>query len=267
MPRKRKESRPAEAEPSSQAQGKGRRVNILHRDDAVIVAEKPPLTDVLPGFSDAPSLVEQIEVMADLDDEDFLFPVCPPADEASGLVLIARDEAAHIRLIEQIDNGELEMVHLCLVRGRPIQENGTIEQRLFDNRPGGGLVRVDEENGERALTEWRVLDAFIEFALLECIPRTAIDQQIRPHLSSIGMPLVVDRAYGGGRSLLLSSFKANYRPSRRREERPLIQRLSLHVERLRFRHPTFGASIEFSAERPKDFRAAVHQLERFGRIP
>lgn len=266
MRRKDAEFEPAEEEQPTRGEGRGRGVKILHIDDAVIVVDKSPLIGIEPGFSDDPSVIERLEAEADLSDEGSLFPVCPLANEASGMLLIARDEETHAQLVEQINARTLEQVHAVLVRGRPMQESGTIEKRLFDNRPGGGYVRIDENHGKPAMTEWRVLDAFIEFALLECIPRTAIDQQIRPHLSHIGMPLVVDPAYGGGRSLMLSSFKAKYHPSKRRPERPLIQRLSLHVQTLRLNHPKTNEPMELHAEWAKDFRAAVHQLGRFGRI-
>jgi 23S rRNA-/tRNA-specific pseudouridylate synthase len=128
-------------------------------------------------------------------------------------------------------------------------------------------MKVDPEQGERAVTEWRVRDRYVGFGLLECIPRTFVPDQIRAHLEAAGMPLAVDPAYGGGKDVLLSSFKAGYRPSRRRPERPLIQRLSLHAEVLLFTHPVSGERLQFEVPPPHDLRAAIHQLGRFGRMP
>jgi len=81
------------------------------------------------------------------------------------------------------------------------------------------------------------------------------------------MPLAVDPAYGGGRELMLSSFKSGYRPSRRRAEKPLLARLSLHVARIAFDHPESGSRLSLSAAPPRDFRAAVQQLAKYGRLP
>ena len=104
------------------------------------------------------------------------------------------------------------------------------------------------------------------FALLECRPRTAVPGQIRRHLAAVGMPLAVDPVFGGADELMLSSFKAGYRPSRRHGEKPLIARATLHAESVRFRHPKTGAPMRLEAPIPRDFRAALHQLDRFGRI-
>ena len=86
------------------------------------------------------------------------------------------------------------------------------------------------------------------------------------HLKSIGLPLAIDPLYNptfNPHGLYLSSFKRGYRPAAGREERPLIDRLTLHAERLRFLDLD-GNDIEVVAPLPKDFRAALNQLHRFG---
>jgi 23S rRNA-/tRNA-specific pseudouridylate synthase len=187
--------------------------------------------------------------------------------DASGLLLIARSPTIAEQLQAQVLERQMEQRYLALVRGRPGQNTGTISRYLFDDAAGGGVVRVDGQRGSPAITDWRLLESYVGFALLECTPRTLVRSQIRAHLQAADMPLLVDRRYGGGDALYLSSFKAGYRPSRQHEERPLIKRLTLHAVGVSFNHPTAGRQMRFEALPPKDFRAAMHQLGRFGRLP
>ncbi len=98
--------------------------------------------------------------------------------------------------------------------------------------------------------------------LLECRPLTGRRHQIRVHLAAAGHPLTVDPLYGGGQSVLLSHYKPGYRPSRRHDERPLINRLTLHAARLTIEHPRSGERMTFEAPLPKDLRATINQLAR-----
>ena len=107
-----------------------------------------------------------------------------------------------------------------------------------------------------------------EQTALEHIVKSSSERvdQVRLHLQAAGMPLAVDTEYGGDPALMLSSFKPDYRPSRRHEERPLIGRISLHALAIESKHPASGAPIRIEAPLPKDFRAALNQLDKHGRI-
>jgi 23S rRNA-/tRNA-specific pseudouridylate synthase len=239
---------------------------ILYRNDQLIVLDKPAglLTDEI--VAEMQVGLEAVAGTGEPVGDGLLRAVYSVDDGASGLLLVATSPEAAAQLERQLDEKVLEVKWLALVRARPGQTSGTINRPLLDNSAGGGVVRVDEHQGHPAVTEWRLLDSYIGFALLECIPRTRIARQIRAHLQAEGMPLVVDPRYGGGEGLLLSSFKAGYRPSRRREERPLIRRLTLHAQSLTFAHPITGEQMHFESPPPKDLKAALHQLDRFGRM-
>jgi 23S rRNA-/tRNA-specific pseudouridylate synthase len=238
---------------------------VLHRDDHVIVLDKP--SGVTAEEVVAALFAAGEGVAADaLAGAELPLAVYPLDTGASGVLLAAGDAETRAQLERQIADGALVLSCMALVRARPGQTSGTISRPLLDNSAGGGLVRVDEQHGRPAVTEWRLIENYIGFALLECIPRTRIACQIRSHLQAEGMPLVVDPRYGGGGELMLSSFKAGYRASRRREERPLICRLTLHARLLTFTHPVTGKQMHFESPPPKDMRAALHQLDRFGRM-
>src|SRR5205807_2170696 len=110
---------------------------------------------------------------------------------------------------------------------------------------------------------------FREMTLLRVFPKTGKTHQIRVHLRSIGLPLAIDPLYhsippGRPSGIFLSRFKRDYSPTRDEEERPLIDRLTLHAEKLTFVDRQ-GQTISVTCPLPKDFRAALNQLRRWGK--
>ncbi len=104
--------------------------------------------------------------------------------------------------------------------------------------------------------------------LLRIRPQTGKTHQIRVHLKHIGLPLVIDPLYnptgaGAPVGLFLSSFKRGYR-AKQVEERPLIERLTLHAEKLRIAHPS-GHDLEIIAPLPKDLRSTLNMLGKYAR--
>jgi 23S rRNA-/tRNA-specific pseudouridylate synthase len=86
-------------------------------------------------------------------------------------------------------------------------------------------------------------------------------------MAAIGHPLTVEPLYGGGMAVMLSSYKSDYRKSRRHEERPLIDRLTLHALRITIQHPRGTRAMTVEAPLPKDFRATLTQLGRLLNAP
>ena len=125
-------------------------------------------------------------------------------------------------------------------------------------------MTVLRHGGRPARTLWRVEASFREYALLRVFPKTGKTHQIRVHLQSIELPLAVDSLYnpGAGEGLLLSQFKRGYRAKPGVEERPLIGRLTLHAERIRFADLS-GSVVEVVAELPKDFRSVLNMLRKY----
>jgi 23S rRNA-/tRNA-specific pseudouridylate synthase len=243
-------------------------VEIIHHDNDLILVNKPAGTWLTGGPDERPGVIEQLAGQGIISgDDQELHPACLLEPDASGLLALARTKDLADRMPDQLADHTLELRFLAIVRGPVATESGTIDRPIRQNARRRGPPCIDDQNGMTAVTDWRLLDAFIGFALLECSPRTAVEGQVRLHLESAGMPLAVDPIRGGAACLMLSSFKAGYRPSRRRPERPLIQRLSLHASSIAFQHPATGEPMLSQAQPPKDFRAALHQLDRFGRLP
>lgn len=240
---------------------------IIHLDDSIIVLNKPPRVSLDLDWDDQPTVLAQLESAGRISTEESPISAYMLEPRLSGLAVLARNDTVLAGLHEQMAGDSFVLTCLALVRGRVESTEGTIDEPVGERSRTNPLLRVDTEAGRPAITKWQTRDTFIGAALLECTTQPADPNQIRAHLQHIGLPLMVDSSYGGGTSLMLSSFKAGYRPSGRHPERPLIDRISMHVLRLRLKHPVTGEDLAFEAELHKDFRAALHQLDRFGRLP
>ena len=233
---------------------------ILYLDAEVVVVDKPPHVLSVPGRGDHPNVIDRLRGRPELTGNDALRVVHRLDRDASGVQMYARTLHAQRELVRQFSERRVEKVYLALVTGY-VPEDGEVDlPLLFDRRLG--RVRPARTRGKPALTRYRVAQRVAGNTLLECRPVTGRLHQIRAHLAAIGHPLTVDPEYGGGLAVLLSSLKAGYKPSRRHDERPLIERLTLHAASIRFVHPTSAAPMTIASPLPKDFRVTVAQLAR-----
>jgi 23S rRNA pseudouridine1911/1915/1917 synthase len=159
----------------------------------------------------------------------------------SGLMIVAKDDQAHQALVRMLAEHSIERTYLALVRGSPPHDAFTVEAPLARRR---ARVAVRAGAGVEASTDFEVRERFPATTLLVARPRTGRTHQIRVHLSSIGHPVVGDRAYGGGgdaaRHLGLS--------------RPF-----LHAWRLEFDHPITGTGIELEEPLPDELTEALQR--------
>lgn len=170
--------------------------------------------------------------------------------DTSGLLLIARTGLAARRLGDSFRDRETEKLYWAVVVGMPPRPEGAIDLPLA-KRPGARdreLMQVDEENGQKALTHFRVLDhAGKRAALLALWPRTGRTHQLRVHCAEIGCPILGDGKYGGEEALLSAVADA--------------RRLHLHARRLVLPHPSGRGELAIDAQPPPHFRRTV---EAFG---
>lgn len=222
----------------------------------VVVVDKP--SGMLCGFSgqDGPGVLS----LLDTPDAATLRPVTRLDPQTSGATLYARSAEAERALTGQLRDGTAWVVYHALVSGHS-EDTGEIEL-LVGHDKRTGLTRVDPRHGKPACTRYVTLQRVAGASLLECRTQPERPNPLRAHLSAVGLPLLVDPPYGGGTGVLLSMFKPGYRPSRRRDERPLLERLSLHAARVELDSPADGRRVELDAPMPKDLRAVLAQLGR-----
>lgn len=236
-------------------------ITLLHVDAALVAIDKPPGVLSAPGRSAHATVAGLLRGRPELADNPALRIVHRLDKEASGVLLYARTLAAQRHLVAQFAARRVEKVYLALVQGYVAAEEGAVDLGLvYDRR--GNRVRAVAGRGRPARTLYRVLERVAGNTVLECRPVTGRLHQVRAHLAALGHPLTVDPLYGGGQAVFLSQYKAGYRASRRRPERPLIDRLTLHSLRITLEHPETGRPLTLEAPLPKDLAATIRQLGR-----
>ncbi len=238
-------------------------LTILHEDDAIVVLDKPSGLPCIPErHGEATTVLHALKAMIEQPAGQLLRVVHRLDRDTSGVMLVARTAEAQRGLTAQFMARTIVKTYLAIVRGRPTEPAGRVDAPIGQKRGSLVSVCINPKRSRPAVTDWEVVEAFIGYTLVRCRPLTGRQHQIRVHMQVAGLPLAVDELYGGGSGILLSSFKPGYQPSRRHEERPLIDRLTLHAESIEFDHPKTGSRMRFESPLPKDFRATLNQLRR-----
>ncbi|MFT3787138.1 MAG: RluA family pseudouridine synthase [Tepidisphaeraceae bacterium] len=258
------------------------RLHILFDDADVVAIEKPAGLPTIPAAGQHGSVLrwlgEQLGLPSKGQADPRVRPVHRLDQDTSGVLLFVKNRPAQQAISNQFQNNLTQKRYLAIVAGVPSSESGEVDARLERKPNDPHRMRV-HRNGKPAVTHWKVLQRFRDFSLLEVFPKTGKTHQIRVHLAHIGHPLAVDPLYGNKPKvvlrdddepqkprpigLYLSSIKRNYRETGE-PERPLIGRLTLHAESLALCHPN-GSDLRLQCDPPKDFRAAINQLTKFGR--
>ena len=180
----------------------------------------------------------------------------------SGVIVFARHADSHKALSQLFEARETEKIYLGLVHGIPLSQSGTIDAPMMQH-PGKETKMVVHTKGKPSVTEYEVLEQFRLYAWMQFNILTGRMHQIRVHMQHIGHPIVCDDIYGKPDPVLLSSIKRKFHLSKNEEaERPLLSRLALHAAQLKF--TLNGKSYAFEAELPKDLKATLQQLRKWG---
>ena len=247
-------------------------LTILWSDANLVAVNKPAGLATIPGRGETDSVLERLAAQLGLPHtgtQDPRVRVVHRLDkDTSGVLLFAKNVGAQRHLSHQFQNNTIEKEYLALVHGRPSEAEGDINAPLAPHPTNPKRMTVFK-HGRPARTLWRVEETFRDFALVRCFPKTGKTHQIRVHLKHAGMPLAIDPLYNPPRpgvepGIRLSQFKRDYRPTRGEQERPLMERLTLHAHRVTFENVD-RARVTVEAELPKDFRALLNQLRRHSR--
>ncbi|MBI3879831.1 MAG: RluA family pseudouridine synthase [Verrucomicrobia bacterium] len=183
--------------------------------------------------------------------------------ETSGVILLAKEKPALVKLADQFGTEKPAKLYLALVNGSPAEDRFTVDAAIGPDQRTPGRMRVNQQDGKPARTEFEVVERFGGFALLHCRPATGRTHQLRVHLRHVGLPIVGDAAYRGAHLFLSTLKRGNYRLKEGREERPLIPRLALHAHQLTVAHPVTGEPVTITAPLPKDFNVALKYLRKY----
>lgn len=183
--------------------------------------------------------------------------------DTSGCLLLAKGLDAARHFDAAFRERRVHKVYVALVAGVPRSDRLQVDAWLGPDprRPGKVVSRDEPRRGFReAHTEVLVRARFDRHALLELHPTTGRGHQLRAHLQSIGHPIVGDGDYGG-EVLLLSRLKRDYKKRTGVEERPLVQRMFLHAERLSF-EDVGGQRVDVETPLPDDLATALRRIEK-----
>ncbi len=161
--------------------------------------------------------------------------------DTSGLLIIAKNDKAHINLSEQIKNREITKKYVALVRGIIKENNATIDMPIGRSDKDRKKMAV-RKDGKNAVTHFDVIKRFDGYTYLDIKIDTGRTHQIRVHLAEIGYPIVGDSVYSNGKN-------------------PFgVEGQMLHAKSLEFKHPTTGKLIKLEAPLPEYFEIVLKKL-------
>lgn len=183
--------------------------------------------------------------------------------DTSGLLLIAKEEMAMMKLARQFFEHTVERTYVALVWGKPSPPDGTIDQRLARSPKDRRLMEVTqkEDIGKHAITHYKTLENFSFTSLIQLNLETGRTHQIRAHMKWLGNPLFADEMYGGFSILKGPSF-SKYKAFVENAFQ-LCPRQALHAKSLGFVHPSTGKWMQFDSEIPADMEAVVSKWREF----
>lgn len=163
--------------------------------------------------------------------------------DTSGLLIVAKNDAAHLALSRQLEDHSLSRTYEAIVVGGFSEDTGTVDAPIA-RHPRERKRMAVVPNGKRAVTHWRVVERFRGHTWVECALETGRTHQIRVHMAHLGRPLLGDTVYGAKKPV------------------PGLAGQCLHAARLRFVHPTTGSEMVLEAPLPDWFATVAARLRR-----
>ena len=171
--------------------------------------------------------------------------------DTSGLMVVAKSDAAHEGLARQFADHSIERAYLAVCNGHPNPSEGTVSERIGRsdaNRKKMAVLPKDSSRGKHAVTRYKMLRKMNDCSLVECRLETGRTHQVRVHLASIGHALVGDPVYGRTTPALRPILKSLD-----------FRRQALHAAVLGFIHPVTGHRLSFSSDLPSDMAELIDQ--------
>ncbi len=161
--------------------------------------------------------------------------------DTTGLMVVAKNNNAHLFLSEQIKERKVSRLYMALVEGELPENKGMVDAAIGRHKNDRKKMAVDIKDGRRAVTHYSVIKRYHGFTLLECALETGRTHQIRVHLSYIGYPVVGDSVYG-------------------KKDTRQMQGQALHAYKLILTHPVTKETMTFTAPLPDDFNELLERI-------
>ncbi len=256
-------------------------LDILYEDDDLVVVDKPPGMIVHPAKGHwrgtlAAALAFHFQQLSTSGGVHRPGIVHRLDRDTSGVIVVAKHDRAHDHLAAQFKARTVKKEYLAIVRGVPDRDADVIDKPIGPHPKlrEAKAIRPGHPDAKEALTTFEVLERFERFSLLRVRPKTGRTHQIRVHLTSIGLPILCDKMYGGsaeanrGELLPKMASVAERREGMEPSTHVILSRQALHAARLAFDLPSSGARVAFEAPLPTDLAAVVECLRNSsGRVP
>lgn len=215
-------------------------VEVIYEDDDIIVVNKPKGLVVHPANGNPDGTLVNAIMAICKDSLSGIGGEIRPGivhridKDTSGILIVAKNDKAHINLSEQIKNHEVEKVYIALARGIIKENEATINMPIGRSDKDRKKMAVTKK-GKEAITHFKVLERYYDdnCTLLEVRIETGRTHQIRVHLAEIGHPIIGDTTYSSGKN------------------KWGIQGQCLHAKSLKFKHPTTGKIMKLEAKKPE----------------
>ena len=242
-------------------------LDILYEDNDIIVINKLPGVVVHPGAGNYEKTIVNGLLFKYQNNLSSVGGKLRPGivhridKDTSGVIVVAKNDDAHINLSRQFSEHTIERVYETLIWGSLKPQNGKITERITRSSKNRQLMTVGKERGKIAITNYKTLKIFKnsnlpKISLVECKLETGRTHQIRVHMNFKGNPILGDSSYGKN--------KKKFKKIDQNIEKKInsFKRQALHAKILGFIHPTKKKEIFFEAKRPRDFDDLIKSLNK-----
>ena len=236
-----------------------KKVQIIFENEDFVAVNKPA------GLLTIPDRENKLPSLKQILSEKYghIYTVHRLDRDTAGLLLFAKNEAAHKYFSGLFEDRKIEKYYLGVVKGKPSASKGMIDAPIAEHPVIKGKMVV-HRSGKASSTGYEVLEGHNSYSLVAFQLFTGRTHQIRVHAQHMGHPLACDPLYGDGKPVLLSEIKKKYKLSKLElEERPVISQLALQSYRLVF-NDREGQKHDIQIDMPKEYRALMNQISKAG---
>ena len=219
-------------------------IDIVYEDEDIVVVNKSPNMVVHPTKRhQSGTLANALMYYFKESNQKCIVRLVSRLDmDTSGLIIIGKNQYAHMELSKDMSENKIEKRYLAVVHGHMKDTEGTIDLPIYRPEEEGTIRRVIDERGQRSITHYKVVERFKDSDLVECLLETGRTHQIRVHLSSLGHPIWGDTLYG---------FE---------EDSEIIKRQALHAYGLDFKSPRTKKELSLRADLPEDIGVLIETI-------
>lgn len=220
-------------------------IDIVYEDEDIIVVNKGPNMVVHPTKRhQSGTLANALMYYFKESNQKCIVRLVSRLDmDTSGLIIIAKNQYAHMELSKEMSLNNVEKRYLTVVHGHMENMYGTIDLPIYRPEEEGTIRRVIDDRGQRSITHYKVIERYKDADLVECLLETGRTHQIRVHLSSLDHPIWGDTLYGS------------------EEDNEIIKRQALHAYGLDFKSPRTKESLSLRAKLPGDIDTLINRFK------